>query len=80
MTAEQRHTATVEAWQSLPSLAAITAWLAGLSIEKWLALVGIAFILLQGVGYVWRLRRDMRREDERIKMHSMIPDTDKGEL
>lgn len=52
-------------WDAAPSVAAVTAWLAGLTVEKWLGILGILFIVLQIVGYLWRLRRDMRREDER---------------
>lgn len=80
MTPEAKHDATTQAWQALPSLAAITAWITGLTIEKWVGLVGIAFICLQAVGYLWRLRRDMRREEERLKSHQPPPVTDKGDL
>jgi hypothetical protein len=79
MTQDQRTEAVTSAWQSAPSLAAIMTWLAGLTVEKWLGVVGIAFIGLQAVGYLWRLRRDMRREAERVRLQSM-QDTDRGEL
>ena len=52
--------------EATPSLAAIFAWLAGVPVEKWVALAGLVFILLQIVGYVWRLRRDVRREAMRV--------------
>lgn len=48
-----------------PSVAAVTAWAAGLTVEKWLGILGIVFLALQIMGYLWRLRRDMRREEER---------------
>lgn len=56
----------VQTWLDAgPSVAAVTAWVAGLTVEKWLGVLGIVFLALQIVGYLWRLRRDMRREDDR---------------
>lgn len=68
------------ALQLVPSIAAVVTWAAGLTIEKWLGIAGIVFILIQTVGYLWRWRRDIRRERERIREHAMAPDTDKADL
>lgn len=65
MTPEAKHDLAAQGWQALPSLAAIAAWLGGLTIEKWVGICGIGFLVLQAIGYVWRLRRDMRHEAER---------------
>lgn len=51
--------------QALPSLGAIYMWVAGVPVEKWAAVAGLVFILVQTAGYLWRLRRDIRRERER---------------
>lgn len=50
---------------ALPSVAAIVTWLAGIPVEKWAATAGLVFIVMQCIGYLWRLRRDMAHERER---------------
>lgn len=50
------------AWEALPSLAAVATWMLEIPVEKWLAYLGLVFLVLQIAGYVWRLRRDMKRE------------------
>ncbi len=80
MTPESKHDMVAQGWQAVPSLVAIGAWVAGLTIEKWVGLVGIGFIVLQSLGYVWRWRRDIKREAERIARHEPPPVTDKGDL
>lgn len=52
--------------QATPSLGAIYLWVAGVPVEKWAAVAGLVFIAVQVVGYLWRLRRDMRHEQERV--------------
>ncbi len=69
---------SLQSWlDALPSSAAVFAWLLGLSIEKWLGLFGITFLALQMAGYLWRLRRDMRREEER--QSSRMPGAPEGD-
>ena len=71
MTDEAKQGATAQAWQALPSITAIAAWLSGLTVEKWLGMAGIAFLLLQMAGYVWRWRRDIRKERARARAVAM---------
>lgn len=52
--------------EALPAAAAIVTFLADIPIEKWAAAAGLGFILLQIVGYAWRLIRDIRQERERV--------------
>lgn len=80
MTPEAKHDAAVQGAASLPSLGAIFAWLAGVPVEKWAALAGLVFIVLQAVYLLWKWRRDMRREDERLRKGEAPPTTDKGGL
>ncbi len=52
--------------QSVPSLGAILIWVSGKDVNWWAAVIGLAFILVQ-LGYViWKWRRDIRRERERV--------------
>jgi hypothetical protein len=69
-----------EALQAMPSIAAIAAWLAGLTLDKWLAIAGLVFIIVQTLGYLWRLRRDMRREAERVARNEPPPESGSGDL
>jgi len=64
-------------WEAMPSLAAILTWVLQIPVEKWLAYLGLLFLLLQMVGYLWRLRRDMRREEER--QLSRLPEEHAGD-
>jgi hypothetical protein len=79
MSPEGRHDAVGQAVQAAPSLAAILSWLLGMTVEKWLALAGIFFIALQAAGYIWRLRRDIRRESER-RRSSLPPESDRADI
>ena len=68
-------------WDLLPSLTVVIAWLLAIPVEKWLAFFGVLFLVLQMIGYLWRLKRDMRREQERIDASRMPTDTtDRGML
>lgn len=75
MTPEQKHDAISQSAASLPSFGAIMAWLLGVPIEKWVAVAGLLFILIQAGYMVWKWRRDVRREAERIKRHDPPPVT-----
>lgn len=57
-----------------PSLAAIVSYLAGITVEKWLALAGIFCIVIQAAGHLWRLHRDVRHEQERRRLGLPPPD------
>ena len=59
----------------LPSLTVVIAWLLAIPVEKWLAFFGVLFLVLQMIGYLWRLKRDMRREQERIDASRVPTDT-----
>lgn len=77
---KQSHTART-LWDLLPSAAAVIAYVLAVPVEKWLAFLGVLFLLLQMIGYLWRLRRDMRREQERIEASRLPTDTtDRGAL
>lgn len=65
MVPQQRQEMIAQTVQAAPSLGAIYLWLAGITVEKWAALVGLLFLVVQTGGYLWRLRRDMRIERER---------------
>lgn len=52
--------------QSLPSVGAIAIWLSGKDINWWAAFIGLLFILLQIGHTVWKWRRDIRLERERV--------------
>lgn len=68
-------------WDLLPSLTVVIAWLLAIPVEKWLAFFGVLFLVLQMIGYLWRLKRDMRREQERIDASRVPTDTtDRGML
>ena len=52
--------------QALPSLGAIFIWFSGKDVNWWAAVIGLLFIILQ-IGYLlWKWRRDIRRERERV--------------
>lgn len=75
MTPQAKHDAAVHGAASLPSLGAIGTWLFGVPLEKWAAVAGILFIGLQCVVLLWRWRRDIRREDERLRRGDPPPPT-----
>lgn len=66
MDAERTHNAVIEAARATPSVAAIIATVGGLTVEKWLALAGIAFIGVQVIVMVWRHIIFLRRERDRV--------------
>lgn len=75
-----KHDAAVQAAASLPSWAALVTWLLGVPLEKWVALGGLCFIGLQSAVLLWRWRRDIRREAERLRRGYPPPTTDKAAL
>lgn len=71
----------VQGAASLPSWGAIMIWLTGVPVEKWAAAGGLLFIVLQGAYMAWKWRRDIRREDERLRRGEPPPlTTDKAAL
>ncbi len=82
MTPENKHDdALTQGAASLPSLGAIGAYLLGVPVEKWAATAGLVFIVLQAVYMLWKWRRDIRREDERLRRgEPPPPTTDKAAL
>ncbi len=63
--------------QALPSLTAILLWLGGKDVNWWAAVFGLAFILAQ-LGYLlWKWRRDIRHERERMDARLAPPIPDK---
>ena len=61
---------------SAPSFVAILIWLWGVPIEKWAALAGLLFIVLQAAHRIWRWRNEAHdREHGRP-----TPPTDRGDL
>ena len=81
MTPEGKHDALTQGAASLPSLGAIGAYLLGVPVEKWAAAAGLVFIMLQAVYMLWKWRRDIRREDERLRRGDPPPaTTDKAAL
>ena len=69
-----------QALQATPSIAAVLTALAGVDLNVMLALVGLAFLVLQIAYLSWRWRRDVLRERERILEHRPVPVTDSAEL
>ena len=66
MDADRTHAAVIEAARATPSVAAIIATIGGLTVEKWLAVAGIGFIVVQAVVMVWRHIIFLRRERDRV--------------
>lgn len=52
--------------QALPSIGAILIWLSGKDVNWWAAVIGMLFIVVQLLYVLWKWRRDIRRERERI--------------
>lgn len=75
MTPENKHDALTQGAASLPSLGAIGAYLLGVPVEKWAATAGLVFIMLQAVYMLWKWRRDIRRESERLRRGEPPPPT-----
>lgn len=66
LSAEQKHDATVAAYQSAPGIgAAAAARAAGFELSDLLVIASILFVLMQAAYLAWKWRRDARREDER---------------
>jgi len=75
VTPQAKHDAAVQGAAALPSVGAIATWVLGVPIEKWAAVAGILFIGLQALVVLWRWRRDIRRERERIRRGEPPPPT-----
>jgi len=81
VTPENKHEALTQGAASIPSLGAIGAYMLGVPVEKWAATAGLAFIALQAFYMLWKWRRDIRREDERLRRGDPPPPTtDKAAL
>lgn len=46
--------------QTIPSVVVVTKYALGMPIQDWLAVSGIAFILLQAAYLVWKWRREAK--------------------
>ncbi len=67
LSAEQKHDATVAAYQSAPGIgASAVATVAGFGLSDLLVVASIAFVLMQAAYLTWKWRRDARRELERM--------------
>lgn len=85
MDADRTHAAVIEAARATPSVAAIIATIGGLTVEKWLAVAGIGFIVVQAVVMVWRHIIFLRRERDRVasfkaSQHPVETDSDRAPL
>ncbi len=85
MDADRTHAAVIEAARATPSVAAIIATIGGLTVEKWLAVAGIGFIIVQAVVMVWRHVIFLRRERDRVAslkapQHPVETDSDRAPL
>lgn len=80
MTPEQSKDAAAHLVGASPSLAAIIVWLGNIPIEKWVAMLGGLLILVQMAHWVWRFRRDVRHERERVMRGLPPPETGPGAL
>lgn len=79
MDADRTHAAVIEAARATPSVAAIIATIGGLTVEKWLAVAGIGFIIVQAVVMVWRHVIFLRRERDRVAGIKPTQDTPETE-
>ena len=78
MTPEQKHDAAVQALQAVPATAAIVATkVLGFSLNEWLAIASIVFIVLQAGYLLWKWRNEWRARQRRREMGQ---DTDRGDL
>lgn len=59
--------------QALPSIGAILIYLSGKDVNWWAAVIGMLFIVVQLLYVLWKWRRDIRRERERVAA-SRAPD------
>lgn len=77
--AERTHDAGMEAARATPSVAAIIATIGGLTVEKWLAVAGIGFIVVQAVVMIWRHVIFLRRERDRVaalRAETFLPESE----
>lgn len=78
MTPEQKHDAVMQAAQAVPATAAIVATkVLGFSLNEWLAIASIAFIVLQAGYLLWKWRNEWRA---RARRREAGQDTDRGDL
>jgi len=77
---EAKNELIVQGVSSTPAWAAVMTWLFGVTLEKWVAVCGLVFLVLQAAYLVWKWRRDHRREAERLRRGDPPPNTDKGAL
>jgi hypothetical protein len=81
MNPEVKHDMLTQGPASIPAFAAVMSWLFGVPLEKWVALAGLVFLILQSAFLLWKWRRDHRREIERIRAgEPPPPTTDKAAL
>lgn len=52
--------------QAIPSVGAIALFLTEKDVNWWAAFVGLLFIIVQLLYVLWKWRRDIRRERERV--------------
>lgn len=64
-----------QAIQSIPSAGAIILFFSGKDVNWWAAVLGMAFIAVQLIYVIWKFRRDIRRERQRVAA-SRIDETD----
>lgn len=68
MTPDRANELATQTVIAAPSLTAIViSKVLNLQINDWLGLLGIAFLILQAAAFVWRWRRDIRIERERVE-------------
>lgn len=67
-TPERVSDAASQVLMATPSVAAVTATkIFGLEIDSWLGLAGIGFLMLQAAYLIWRWRRDIDVENDRVR-------------
>lgn len=64
MTPEHKD-AVLQTLQATPAVTAVWAVINDLSIENWLGISGIIFLVLQAMYLMWKWRRDIKRERDR---------------
>lgn len=78
MTPENRHDTLLQVATAAPAgIAVVATKVLGLTIENWVGICGILFLVLQAAYLVWKWRRDILRERRR---RPTDPDTDEAPL
>lgn len=80
MTPDAQHETMKQTLIAAPSLGAIVVGWLDVPLATWSIRLGMAFIALQAGYLVWKWRRDVIRERERIRCGAPPPDTDKADL